>query len=82
MSPSLSKAVRDLEKRAVSSRVTKKQRAVVAALREIGALGAARTIEDILDQQDRAVEDGLETVKFMKRGKSGRSSLARLSQRP
>ena len=82
MSHSLSKAVRDREKRAVSSRVTKKQRAIVDALREVGALKAASTIEGILDQQDKAVEDGLETVKFMKREKSGRSSLTRLSQRP
>jgi hypothetical protein len=83
MSHSLSKAVRGLETRVQTSRVTRKQRAIVAALREVGATKAADTIEMILDQQAQAVTDGMETVRFMKRVKPGaKSSPSRLSQRP
>jgi hypothetical protein len=83
MSPSLSKAVQSLETRVRTSRVTRKQRAIVAALREVGATKAADTIEMILDQQAQAVTDGRETVQFMRKVKLGtKSSPPRLSQRP
>jgi hypothetical protein len=71
MSPALSKAIQDLETKARVCRVTPKQRAIVTALRDVGADSAADTIEDILNRQENAVEDGLETVRYLKRAKPG-----------
>jgi hypothetical protein len=67
MSPELAKAVHRLELKATGPAITSRQRGLLEALRDLGAVKVAQALEDILKNEGQAREDAMETVAFLRR---------------
>lgn len=66
MSPELMRAVDRLESKALMPSITPRQRGILDALKDLGAIKAAQALEEMLLTEERARTDALETAAFLR----------------
>jgi hypothetical protein len=66
MSPELAHSIRRLEFKATGPVITPRQRALLDALKDLGATKVAHSLEEMLRYEERAREEALETVTFLR----------------
>jgi hypothetical protein len=66
MSPELAHSIRRLELKATGPAITPRQRALLDALKDLGATKVAQSLEDMLRYEEQAREEALETVTFLR----------------
>jgi hypothetical protein len=66
MSPGLADAVARLEAKAASPSISPRQRGILDALKDLGAVRAAESLESMLLTEERVRRDALEDVAFLR----------------
>ena len=66
MSPELARDIRRLELKATGPTINPRQRALLDALKDLGATKVAQSLEDMLQRGEQAREEAIETAAFLR----------------